>query len=160
VHVEGRGGSYHDYFSRFVDDYMEPFTPEPAYDRMVLDESAWLRNLAASRADHLFVAALPWNERVNHRHSPEGFVAEQEWARGRPELFEPRFRSAAAWLFAIGEAGGGREPSPPMQRPEVDAVELYLSDDRLLDRLYPGARAFIEQNRRLRDYARSRSAGS
>jgi hypothetical protein len=122
---------------------------------MEQDEAAWLTNLEAARIDWLVVASLPWNERVNHRHSREGFVVEEAWARGQPERFVLRFANSQVRIFELG-GGPPRPTSRPGKRSEVDAVELYLRAPELVDQLYPGARAFIEQSR-LRDYALARA---
>ena len=106
-----RDWDYHDYEKHYRERRTDPFTPEPAYFRMELDEEAWIENLKESGAQFLFASNVLFKEHLNIRHSSDGRVIEEHWRRAALRfstacLEQPgtplraRFHFAARFLLA------------------------------------------------------------
>ncbi len=73
-----------------------------AYYRRQPDRTAWLRNLAAYRADLLIVSRLPpWSRRQPYYRDPGGFPREAGWALKQPATFDQALSSPKLQMFKI-----------------------------------------------------------
>lgn len=148
-----RDWQFHDYERHQRGRRARPYTSEPAYYRMTLDERAWLANLEASGAQYLVVSSLFPNELVNIRHAADRTIAEDGWAADRPRIFRRVAWNDVARIYRLDFSSRPTRFTDPVEREEIDAVELYLKDPALLRRHYPHATELLLKEERLLDYA-------
>jgi hypothetical protein len=73
----------------------------PRYERMRGDREAWLSNLWATGADHLFVSALSAYEIDYVWHNAGGFPIEDDWARQDPGAFRLVYENQQVRIYAV-----------------------------------------------------------
>ena len=72
------------------------------YYRRNASEDAWLRNLAAYRADVLVVSPLPGHAREGaYVRDPEGFPLERTWADTHPSAMRPVVTTGAIRIYDL-----------------------------------------------------------
>jgi hypothetical protein len=77
----------------------------PRYERMEGSDDRWLRSLGALHVTYLYVSALSAYERDYQWRNAAGFPIEDEWARGRPDVFRLAYENENVRVYSIRGEG-------------------------------------------------------